>query len=99
MFKIIRFGPLSRAAGPARPGARTHAPTAGRTTCVAWVAVAMPEHGGAAREGRTRQARVGAVAIVPRMSGASAWEGRAVVEEIVQALSDDVAPESKTWWQ
>lgn len=37
--------------------------------------------------------------MVRRMSEPSVEEQRAVVAEIVQALGDDVAPESRAWWQ
>jgi len=47
----------------------------------------------------SRHASLDAVAIVRRMSGATAGEGRAVVQEIIQALGDEVAAESDTWWQ
>ena len=33
------------------------------------------------------------------MREASGWEGSPVVEEIIQALGDDVAAESFAWWQ
>ncbi len=37
--------------------------------------------------------------MVQRMSEAGVREGRAVAEEIIQALGDDVAAESRAWWQ